>query len=194
MAFPPEKHSVLSDPFDDKGYERIFHEWYSSLCNYCFFLINDYDTAEDIVQELFVHLWENWERLKTLESVNGYLIKSVKNRSINYIKKHSKFYVVQLEENSTDLTYNLVPPAGEMVEKKELEAIIDNAIKNLPPRCRTIFILKRMNEMSNTEIAKELNISVKTVEAQMTIALKRLHQFVCEHWEFLIITGLLCFC
>lgn len=189
-----QRKTVIADPFYDEKYHHVFNMWYSPLCNYCYFLINNYDAAEDIVQDLFVHLWENWERMKTIDSIKGYLFKSVKNRSINYLKQHSKEMILDPMDNTMDFfVNNNLPVASEMVENKELETIIEKAIVQLPSRCRTIFMLKRVDEMSNKEIASRLNISIKTVEAQMTIALKRLYQFVSEHWEFFMVCGILLF-
>ena len=188
----PISRKPINDPFYDEQYHHAFKAWYSLLCNYCYFLINDYKAAEDIVQDLFVHLWENWERMKTIDSIKGYLFKSVKNRSINYLKQQSKVKSIDPMDNILDFFSNSkLPVASEMVENKELETIIEKAIVQLPSRCRTIFMLKRAEEMSNKEIASHLNISVKTVEAQMTIALKRLYQFVSDHWEFFMVCGIL---
>lgn len=188
MASIPRIKSKANDPFYDEKFHHAFSQWYSPLCNYCFFLINNYEAAEDIVQDLFVHLWENWERIKNIDYIKGYLFKSVKNRSINYLKQQSKSNWFEPVENAGNIISNVnLPDASEMIENDELEMIIDKAIEQLPSRCRTIFILKRVDEMSNKEISEQLNISIKTVEAQMTIALKRLYQFISEHWEFLLI-------
>jgi len=189
MSSLSQNNLRLNDPFYDEKFHRIFNELYSPLCSYCYFLINNYEAAEDIVQEQFVGLWENWERLNPIESIKGYLFQSVKNRSINYLKNQS--ILIHPDENTLWLNFeSKLPVASEMVENKELEKIIDQAIEQLPERCRAIFILKRIDEMSNKEIADQLNISVKTVEAQMTIALKRLYQFISNHWDFFILLTL----
>jgi len=183
--------SHLTDPFFNEKYHRFFNEWYSILCNYCNFIINNHEAAEDIVQEQFIYLWENWDRLQNFESLKGYLFQSVKNRSINFLKNKARKSTVNLHDNSIvgNVKGNL-PSASEMLEKKELENLITKAINNLPDKCRAIFILKRMEEYTNKEIAQKLNISIKTVETQMTIALKRLYAFVKENWEFIVILTL----
>lgn len=183
-----QKKTKANDPFYDEKYQLTFDLWYTALCRYSYFLINNCEAAEDLVQDLFVHLWEHWERMKTIDSLKGYLFTSVKNRSINYLKQQSKIKFISPEDRAADLFFeNELPSATEMMEKKELQQIVDKAIENLPARCRTIFILKRIDELSNKEISSQLGISIKTVEAQMTIALKRLYQAVSKHWKLFLL-------
>jgi RNA polymerase sigma-70 factor, ECF subfamily len=172
----------IHDPFDDRNFNCLFDELYTPLCQFCTRLVNDADTAEDIVQEQFVYLWENWQRLAPISSIKAYLFKSVKNRSLNYLKKQfykngvDKFEYIETPQVKTS------PAASDLLENQELEILLGRALGNLPLRCRTIFTMKRFAEMSNKEIADNLNISVKTVEAQMTIAMKKLNAFVSVDW------------
>ena len=138
--------------------------------------------AEDVVQECFAYFWENWSRLAQIDSLKYYLFKSVKNGSLNHLK--AKF--VQSKEpfpsGFNEKISDKQASAHELMEVHDLEVILEEALQALPERCRIIFVLKRFDDKSNKEIAGLLGISVKTVEAQMTIALARLRNHVIKHW------------
>jgi len=142
-------------------------------------MINDADVAEDIVQDQFVYLWENKQRLASVASIKAYLFKSVKNKSINFLKKqyHSNA-VGELDKNSVTEPFASI----DLLEEAELISLLEKALEGLPVRYRTIFTMKRFGEMTNQEVASNLNISVKTVEAQMTIAMKKLGAYFSENW------------
>ena len=175
---------IQSDPFFDKDFSNRFEELYVPLCQYAQKFVNDHDVAEDIVQDNFVYLWENWTRLAKIDSIKAYMFVAVKNKSINYLqKKYIKNTLHQIEDYRDSMIDNQHPTALELLECQELEAILARALSHLPERCRIIFTMKRFAGKSNKEIAKDLDISVKTVEAQMTIAIKKLSAFVNAHWD-----------
>jgi RNA polymerase sigma-70 factor, ECF subfamily len=183
-----KKDNSIQDPFDDRNFNSLFEDLYSPLCQFCIRLVNDTDTAEDIVQEQFIYLWENWQRLSTISSIKAYLFKAVKNKSLNYLKKQfSKKGIIRLHESVEIPQDRMQPSAIELLETKELEELLEKALNSLPLRCRTIFNMKRFAEMSNKEVAESLNISVKTVEAQMTIAIKKLSAYVSSYWSLFVL-------
>ena len=148
------------------------------MCRYAFLLISDRDEAEDIVQELFRSLWEN-RSSASITSYRDYLFRAVKNKSINYLRsKHNKRLYSDISEEapiSCDCT-------RETIDENELQQLITQAMQSLPPRCSHIFYLKRFEELSHAEIAERLSISVKTVESQMTIAIRKISRFLKAHW------------
>ena len=166
-------------PFDNHDFNSLFNELYTPLCRFSMKFVTEKDEAEDIVQEFFVYLWENWKRLAIISSVRSYAYTSVKNRSLNHLQK-------QFSGNKGDDCINVqetelnseLPDPQELLQGKELENILEKALEALPLRCRTIFIMKRFGELSNKDVAKKLHISVKTVESQMTIAIRRITAFV----------------
>jgi RNA polymerase sigma-70 factor, ECF subfamily len=183
MADPIKKDNSIDDPFDSRNFNYLFDELYTPLCQFCMRLVNDADIAEDIVQEQFVYLWENWQRLATIFSIKAYLFKAVKNKSLNYLKKQfSKKSIIPLQESVEIPQDRMQPSDSNLLENEELEKLLEKAIESLPLRCRTIFNMKRFAEMSNKEIAVCLNISIKTVEAQMTIAIRKLIAFMSINW------------
>ena len=178
---------LFSDPFDDRNFNRIFRDYYTALCRYCMKFVNDRDTAEDIVQDQFVYIWEKNLDISDAPAIRSYLFKAVKSRSVNHIQKRFKNPTDHLNSVSELMSSNIVAGPDKELELKELDAVIQRALQSLPDKCRGIFILKKFGELNNKEIAEKLNISVKTVEAQMTIAFKKLSAFVSEHWELLVL-------
>jgi len=171
---------------EEIGFEKIFKLHYSKLIFFANKFVNDLDTAEELVSETFASLWEKRHKYSFDSSFSGFLYKIVQNRCLNYLK-HKKVeseYVNYLFKN------NLLNEASDFEEKKfaakEFEKYILEAINNLPARCREVFKLSRFEQKKNKEIATLLNISNKTVERQMTIALEKL-RFRLQHFLVFIL-------
>lgn len=172
----------MTVPFHNKEYDRLFSEHYVSLCNYAFRLLNCADAAEDVVQDSFVYLWENWERLQPTKSLPNYLLKAVKNRSLNLLKSNYSRFKNTIETQPELVPVEPAPTAQEVMEYHDLEAIVSKALEELPEKCRLIYVLKRFEDMSTKEVAAFYGISAKTVENQMTIAFRKMHAYVQKHW------------
>lgn len=181
MSTPISKNNFLNDPFSDEYYSLLFNELYTPLCRYCMKFVNDSDVAEDIVQEQFIYIWERRVKLKHTSSIKAYLTKAVKNRSLNYLRDQFVRKTDQQPEVVAKFEAKYELPS-EILEFKELEALLEKGIESLPIKCRTIFAMKRFAGMTNREISENLQISIKTVETQMTIALKKLSTFVSKNW------------
>jgi RNA polymerase sigma-70 factor, ECF subfamily len=163
----------------DKTYfEKVFHEFYSSLCRYSIQFVRRPEIAEEIVQELFIYLWDNKNELQIHTSIKSYLYVAVKNRSISYLQ--SKYTNIQFlsEEASYQLIENTDPHSR--LENEELSEIFTKAINSLPEKCYIIFSMRRHGEYTNKEIAHILNISEKTVENQISIAFKKLRSILSK--------------
>jgi len=144
------------------------------LCETVFSILHDKHIAEDLVQEVFYELWRKRERLQINQSVRAYLRRAAVNKSLNYIRAQK----VPVDDE-TYLPLNLSNKnanAQQKIQAYELKVLINEAIDLLPNRCRLIFTLSRHEEMSNKEIAAHLNLSIKTIENQMTKALKLLKE------------------
>ncbi len=153
-------------------FDFIFHYYYSGLCAYSERLTNSQDVAEDIVQELFVNLWMKHQQLNINTSLKNYLFTSVKYRSIDYIKKEQrKAESINRMAAETKSDENL---SSIWLAEAELKEIVEKSLQKLPPRCREIFILSRMEGMKNQEIANKLKLSKRTVELQVSNALRLL--------------------
>jgi len=160
---------------DKKPFEEIFQEYYSPLCNYALKLVNDFEVAEEIVQDLFVQLLEK-QTLDEVVYVDRFLIRSVKFKCIDFLRRRKNAGVVTFEHLAeSDLIDN------EELSGEEINALFHYLAAKLPPKTREVFLLVRQSELSYKETAEKLNISVKTVENQMSRALKKMNMFLKAH-------------
>ena len=185
-----EEKLLKSIKQDDKtAFEAVFRSHYSDLCKFCVKYVRDEIIAEEIVQEVFINIWDRRSVLKINTSVKAYLFTAVRNRSFNYLKLQ-----LPKEQNKVELD-NIgvfeLDAADEDERKKELIRQVQIAIDGLPNKCKIIFNLSRNGGMTYKEIAEELNLSVKTVENQVGHALKKLRTDLLPLWDkimmFLII-------
>ncbi|WP_183562053.1 RNA polymerase sigma-70 factor [Mucilaginibacter sp. SP1R1] len=161
---------------DAKAFEVLFKLYYTKLTLFSNRFVNDLSIAEEIVADVFALLWEKGHEVAFSTSVSSYLFKMVQNRSLNYLKhqKIENLYVAYLERNNLFDEVRSAVESG--YEEKELALQIKAAINTLPEKCREIFVLSRFSDMKYKEIASKLNISPKTVERQVSIALEKLRQ------------------
>ena len=156
---------------DIRAYELLFKTYYQALCNFANTYLNNIDESEDLVQEVFVKIWDKRNELNVTTSIKSYLFQAVKNSCFNHLKhqkvqrKHKENLFHQ-SESSIDTT--------DQIEVKQLSLRIEEAIEKMPDKRREIFFLSRHEGLKYQEIADKLNISVKTVETQMGLALKYL--------------------
>ena len=142
-------------------FEKLFRSYYQSLCRYANGLLNDSDEAEEVVQQMFVTIWEKRSSIEIKVSFKSYLYRAVHNSCLNHLEKIKvrQMYVGQHsgnEEVSTDYS--------EMnLQKNELQTRISAALLKLPEQCRKVFLLSRHDEMKYAEIADHLGISIMTV-------------------------------
>jgi RNA polymerase sigma-70 factor (ECF subfamily) len=154
---------------DEMAFERLFRLFYEALCRYAQSIVNEPELAEEIVQEMFVQLWEKRQTLDLHTGIRPYLYKAVHNRCLNQIK-HQKVRVLHQQEVLVT-TSEIIQPSNS-AEFSELKGRFNQALLKLPEECRKVFKLSRENEFSYREIADFLGISIKTVENQMGKALR----------------------
>ena len=164
--------SELIELLKDKSEQAIsliFKEHYEFLCRSIIRIVNDPHVAEDLAQDVFHDLWKRRENLEISTSIRAYLRRAGINKTLNYIRDKK---VKWDDEDKLPMMRSNTPLAIETLESKDLEKLIGNTIEALPDRCRLIFTLSRFEEMSYKEIADSLDLSVKTIENQMSKALK----------------------
>lgn len=162
--------------FNEAALESFFKEHFKALCAHCQYKFGfETDTAKEVVHTGFIKLWESRERLSPDVPLKAYLYKIISNISLDLLK-HEKVK----EKHARGLLQSTSPPAAgddfNRTELKQLEADIDDAVNELPEQMRRIFELSRYEGLTYAAIAAQLNISVKTVETQMSRALTRLRQ------------------
>ena len=163
---------------DSKTFEFLFKTYYKKLVLFANRLTNDVHISEEIVEDVFTLLWEKGHEIEFSSSVGTYLFKMVRNRCLNHIKheKIKSFYVNYLTKNSLwDETLRAV---NNDYDEKELIRQIKSALDTLPDRCREVFLMSRFGELKYREIAAQLEISTKTVERHIGLALEKLRKLL----------------
>ncbi len=167
---------------DAAAFDALFRMFYAELVVTANRFLRNQEEAEDLVQDLFFRLWSNRENLpENLSSVNGYLHRSARNRSLNVLRDQNRIPVDD-EEISPNLAAGGLPSDG--LTQDDLRQRINQAIDRLPERCRLVFTMSKLEEMSQREIAESLGISVKTVENQMTRAYRFLRKWLALLYLF----------
>lgn len=171
---------------DETAYEHLFKTYYEPLVVFAIRFVYDEEDAKELVQDLFVSLYEKRHQLQISTSLKSYLYSAVRNKCLNKIntEKTKGKYEDYIKNNHTQLTDSI----EQDIYKDEMEIALMGAIKKLPPKCKAIFCMNRMDGLSNTEIAEKLRISKRTVETQISKALKLLRT---ELKPFMVSTGYL---
>ncbi|WP_394972831.1 RNA polymerase sigma factor [uncultured Croceitalea sp.] len=164
----------------------LIDNYHHRLCVYAYSLSSDYDGAKDIVQNVFVNIWERRKDLPNIKNFKSYLYRAVYNEFIKQLRYSGRVLVFEKEYFETlDLIRD--EEIDNLTNKKI--KIIKEEIQKLPPRCKEIFLMSKQEGLTYIEISDHLNISIKTVEAQMLLAFKKLRESVgakIEQFLFLL--------
>ncbi|MCD4792776.1 MAG: RNA polymerase sigma-70 factor [Bacteroidales bacterium] len=162
-----------------KEFEQLFKEYYTGLCFFALRYTEDKEAAEEVVQDVFYTLWEKREKITIKTSVKSYLHIAVRNKclqKINHLKVKQKYLKAVNEQDKI----STIRPDDNLIYNESIE-IFNEALSKLPEKCRTIFKMSRFEGLKYKEIAFELSISVKTVEAYITKALKHFRRYFPEY-------------
>lgn len=154
---------------DYTSYNKLFVRYYSRLCYYVYRMLMDKEDAEDVVQELFLTLWNNRKKIEINENVSGYLYRMAKNMALNHIRSETNYRSV-LENREEPLSYY----EENQLESEEFRIALNDCINHLPDRCKEVLLLHRVKGLKQKEIADQLSISVKTIKNQIHSSLQRL--------------------
>lgn len=164
---------LVAERDDEKAFKEIFRHFFKGLFSFSSSIIGDRTLAEEAVGDVFAKLWENRKMLPTIKSLAHYLYIATKHASLNALQKQRKYKSISLDEAGEDFYFKFTSSDSNIISRESLGKI-NNAINDLPPRCRLIFRLIKEEGLRHAEVSQLLNVSVKTIEAQMTIALKKL--------------------
>lgn len=159
----------------EQAMQVLFEQYYADVIRAMLRIVGNEAIAEDLAQDLMYDLWKNRHELNINSSIGAYLRKAATNRSLNYLRDNKHRW--DTDESLSTLP-NPMPLGDQLLQQEELQQAIDEAIDSLPERCRLVFVLSRFEELSNKEIADQLGISIKTVENQMTKALRILRNLL----------------
>ncbi len=159
---------------DEQAYKQLFYHFYTSLHRFAISIVHHNETAEEIVSDTMMNLWDLGTRLAQIEKLNLYLLTSVKNACLRHLSK-KKLDTVQLSEHdflAGKPDTHQTPESQLMLS--EIEKRINESIKDLPPQCRMVYRLIKDESLSYKEVGGILNISQNTIETHMRIALRKI--------------------
>ena len=159
---------------DDATFDALFRAVYPDLVGFAESILRERAAAEDVAQEVMMELWRRREQIQPETSIRAYVFRATRNRALNHIR-HQRV-AARVEPEIASSRPESAPPADGAIVETELQHAIDRAIRKLPDRCREVFVLSRVEGLKYSEIAVVLDISVKTVEAQMGKALRTLRE------------------
>jgi RNA polymerase sigma-70 factor (ECF subfamily) len=159
---------------DESAFEALFYAYHEPLCRFACRFVDAPDVAEEIVQEVFLFVWERRESWDVRESAKTYLFSAVRNASVSYLRHEQ--VVRRHEAETVPLLVQANDNTDEQLASNELVRAVHAAVRRLPHRCQLVFTLHREQGLTYAEIAAVLGISPKTVEVHMGRALKALRK------------------
>lgn len=168
---------------DKQGLESLFREYFAPLNMFARKFIYDVDASKEIVQDVFVTLWKRREEMDMSKSMKSYLYTSVHNRCLNYIRDQKKIVQASVEE----IDLNQYVESRDLLVEEETLTEINRAFDGLPDKCRKIFMMSRFDGKKYREISEELGISIKTVETQISRALKHMREKLIHYLSIIIL-------
>ena len=182
MTAENSKDTVGAVLLEEQAFEQFFRQTYTSLCLYASNILESKDEAEEIVQQVFVGIWEKRNSIYYEQSIKSYLYRSVYHACLNAIKyrKVRQQYEIEKNNKEQELEYGIA-------EYLELEHALKKAVEKLPEQCKNVFKLSRYEQLKYHEIAHVLGVSIKAVEKQMGKALRILREQLAEFLSIVII-------
>ena len=165
-----DKRVEMEGRLEGRNFEQLFRDYFPPLMAFARKILVDEDDAREVVHLVFIKLWEKRNEVDLSTSLKSYLFTSVHNRSLNVIRDRKKFSSGEVPEVAGEWDVSA------QIESMELEGKIREVIDSLPEKCREIFEMNRFEGLKYGEIASKLDISIKTVENQMSKALKILRE------------------
>ncbi|MGJ8735821.1 RNA polymerase sigma factor [Zobellia laminariae] len=169
---------------EEKAYMFLLEKYHRPLNAYALTLTHEKAIAQDIVQNVFLKTWKSRKKLNPEYSIKSFLYKCVYNEFLNHYQKNKA--VILLHQKYIDYAHDIVEETDDKMLKRMIE-IVNKEIQKLPPKCQKVFILSKREGLTNNEIADYLNISIKTVEAQITKAFRILKKRLGEKYETILI-------
>lgn len=167
--------------FDDrKSYQLLFEQFFPSLKRFAYSWVKSQELAEEIASDAMINLWRNRHHLQEIRDLQTYLFIAVKNISFNCLKQHHKLRLVEIEEASLPLNMN--SPEHHLLQREQ-SSVIEQAIRNLPFKCRLAFRLVKEEGLSYKQTAAILDISIKTVDAHLVTAMTKLSRAIAAAYS-----------
>lgn len=162
---------------DEEAFRQIFELYVKKVYHFIFGYIQEKTEAEDITQNVFIKIWEKRATIDTGKSFKGFIFTIAYRTVIDYFRQNTTKFNRGIIRDFSDESIPSLVSAEELLNRHQLDSLYEKALHSLPPKRKRIFLLSRHSGLSNKQIAEQLNISVKTVESQMTAALSSLKEF-----------------
>ena len=158
---------------DEKAYKELFFFFYKALNHFAFSFVKSREMSEEIVSDVFINIWKGRKHLEEIENLKTYLYISTKNISLKYLLKQHKQVAIGIDALTVQLESKDIHPEQLMITADMVNKISE-AVNHLPPRCKLVYKFIKEDGLRYKEVAAILNISVKTIDNQLAIALKRI--------------------
>ncbi len=158
---------------DEAAYKEIFFTFYKALVRFGMTFVQDRQTAEEIVADVLIRIWVKRKTLTAIENLRVYLYVSTKNTALNYLSRERRITVLSLDNLNIDFP-SAAPNPEQLMITAEMMRRIHQAINSLPPRCKMVFQLVKEDGLPYRDVAEILNISIKTIDNQLAIALRKI--------------------
>jgi RNA polymerase sigma-70 factor (ECF subfamily) len=165
---------------DEKALQQLFELYGDGLLRFSVSIIKKKELAEEVVCDVFFQFWLQRKKASSIENIKAYLFTATKNTTLNYLEKEKRVRFSSLDDISVTLPIDEICPETELISV-ELRNAIEQAIQHLPERCKLIFSLAKIEQFKYKEIAQILGISVKTIDHQLTIAIKKIGETIEQH-------------
>ena len=163
----------ISKQCDEQAFGQLYAICMPYLLRFSKTILKNQELAEEVVSDIFIKIWQNRVEIGKIENFKLYLYISTKNTALNYLSRHFRKEVISLEEMAVNINVSPYNPEQLLITSEAVKKI-NYEIDKLPPRCKLIFKLVKEDRLRYNEIADLLNISVKTIDSQMAIALKKI--------------------
>lgn len=177
---PPVELQHIADG-DERAFRRLFQYYSPRLNQFAWSIVKMKEAAAEIVDDVFIRLWKQREKVSSISNIRVYLYVAVKNSSLNYLSSRANRQITE-PFNHVDIALSHDMAPDQKMISAELQERIASAVESLPPRCKMIFKLVREDGLRYKDVAEILNLTVNTVDAQMVIAVKRISEKVQAHF------------
>ena len=169
--------NLIQSDNDESAFNELYKQQIRKLSQFAYSFLNDKETSEEIVNDIFLKMWINRKTLDQIRNIHVYLYVSVKNACLNHIRSTSSKKNKELDLPET-FYFHFSPDPVQLLISKELQTEILKSVNSLPPRCKLIFKMVKEDGLTCKEVADILNLSNKTVFAQLAIALTKIENFI----------------
>jgi RNA polymerase sigma-70 factor (family 1) len=158
---------------DETAYKELFSLFYKPLQQFAYTFTRSHEMSEEIVSDVFISIWQRRRQLEEIDNLKVYLYISTKNAALKYLLKQQKEVAISIDNLHVEIGSQYNDPE-QLMMTAEMLARAEQAISNLPPRCKLVFKLIREDGLRYKEVAEILGISVKTIDSQLAIALQKI--------------------